>query len=112
MYAGFSRILSTYSVGTTELYYNMKKRQHSFDILKVFFVRHSSEYETSDSDRKVNRNIKPDAVTCDRMSLIGPRILSRLFALLCCLLFVCDISLEIENGRMATYTNNKSNVSL
>jgi len=25
----------------------------------------------SDSDLKVNRNIYPDAVTCDRMSLIG-----------------------------------------
>ena len=24
---------------------------------KLFFVRHSSEYETSDSDRKVNRNL-------------------------------------------------------
>ena len=40
-----------------------KKRQHYFDILKAFFVRHSSEYKTSDSDRKVNRNIYPDAVT-------------------------------------------------
>ena len=41
--------------------------------LKAFFVRHWSEYETSDSDRKVNRNIYPDAVTCDRMRLIGPK---------------------------------------
>ena len=24
---------------------------------KLIFVRHSSEYETSDSDRKVNRNL-------------------------------------------------------
>ena len=30
----------------------------------------SSEYKTSDSDRKVNRNIYPDAVTRDRMRLI------------------------------------------
>ena len=45
------------SVGTTELHYSTKKRKHSFSILKAFFVRHSSEYETSDNDRKVNRNI-------------------------------------------------------
>ena len=50
-----------------------KKRQHYFDILKAFFVRHSSEYKTSDSDRKVNRNIYPDAVTRDRMRLIDPK---------------------------------------
>ena len=29
--------------------------------------------KTSDSDLKVNRNIYPDAVTCDRMRLIGPK---------------------------------------
>ena len=45
------------SVGTTELHYSTKKRKHSFSILKAFFVRHSSEYETSDNDRKVKRNI-------------------------------------------------------
>ena len=50
-----------------------KKRQHYFDILKAFFVRHSSEYKTSDCDRKVNRNTYPDAVTCDRMRLIDPK---------------------------------------
>ena len=44
-----------------------------FTYLKAFFVRHSSEYETSDSDLKVNRNIYPDAVTCDRMRLIDPK---------------------------------------
>ena len=33
------------------------------ELLKAFFVRHSSEYKTSDSDRKVSRNIYPDAVT-------------------------------------------------
>ena len=27
----------------------------------------------SDSDLKVNRNLYPDAVTCDRMRLIGPK---------------------------------------
>ena len=27
---------------------------------KLIFVRHSSEYETLDSDRKVNRNLLPD----------------------------------------------------
>ena len=41
--------------------------------LKFFFVRHSSEYETLDSDLKVNRNIYPDAVAYDRMRLIGPK---------------------------------------
>ena len=61
------------SVGTTELYNSMKKRQSCFDILKAFFVRNSSEYKTSDSDRKVNRNIYPDAVTRDRMHLIDPK---------------------------------------
>ena len=46
------------SVGTTELHYSTKKRYHVLTILKsFFFVRHSSEYETSDSDRKVNRNL-------------------------------------------------------
>ena len=29
--------------------------------------------KTSDSDLKVNRNIYPDAVTCDRMRLTGPK---------------------------------------
>ena len=38
-------------------HYSTKKRKHSFSILKAFFVRHSSEYETSDNDQKVNRNI-------------------------------------------------------
>ena len=42
------------SVGTAELHYSTNKRKHSFSILKAFFVRHSSEYETSDNDRKVN----------------------------------------------------------
>ena len=55
------------------LYNSTKKRQHYFDILKAFFVRHSSEYKTSDSDRKVNRNIYSDAVTRDRMRLIDPK---------------------------------------
>ena len=55
------------------IYNSTKKRQHYFDILKAFFVRHSSEYKTSDSDRKVNRNIYPDAVIRDRMRLIDPK---------------------------------------
>ena len=55
------------------LYDTTKKRQHYFDILKAFFVRHSSEYKTSDSDRKVNRNAYPDAVTRGRMRLIDPK---------------------------------------
>ena len=49
--------ISEKSVGTTEVHYSTKKWKHSFSILKAFFVRHSSEYETSDNDRKVNRNI-------------------------------------------------------
>ena len=51
----------------------MKKRQNYFDTLKAFFVRHTSEYKTSDSDRKVNRKIYPDAVTRDGMCLIDPK---------------------------------------
>ena len=54
-------------------YNSTKKRQYYFDIQKAFFVRHSSEYKTSDSDRKVNRNVYPDAVTLDRMRLIDPK---------------------------------------
>ena len=50
-----------------------RKRQHYFDILKAFFVRHSSEHKTSDIDRKVNRNIYPDAVTRGGMRLIDPK---------------------------------------
>ena len=41
------------------------------DILKAFFVRHSSEYETSDSYRKVNRNMYPDKDTRDGVRVIG-----------------------------------------
>ena len=38
---------------TTKFLYNStKKRQHYFDILKAFFVRHSSEYKTSDSEAR------------------------------------------------------------
>ena len=55
------------------LYNSTKKPQNYFDILKAFFIRHSSEYKTSDSDRKVNRNIYPEAVTRDRMRLIDPK---------------------------------------
>ena len=66
------KLLSSYiydkSVSTTELHYRTKKRKHSFSILKAFFVRHSSEYVTSDNDRKVNRNIKPDAGARDIMN--------------------------------------------
>ena len=31
--------------GKHDFYHSTKKRQHNFDILKAFFVRHSSEYE-------------------------------------------------------------------
>ena len=44
-----------------------------FDILKGLFVRHLSEHTASDSDRKFNRNIYPDAATRDRMRLIDPK---------------------------------------
>ena len=47
------------SVGIAELHYSSKKREHSLSILKSFF--RPTEYETSDKDRKVNRNIQPDA---------------------------------------------------
>ena len=64
----------SYAHGTTELCNSTKKRQHYFDILKALFVRHSSEYKTSDRDRKVNRNIYSGAVTRDRMRPIDPKI--------------------------------------
>ena len=48
-------------------YNSTKKRQRYFDMLKAFSVRHSLEYKKSDSDRKVNRNIYPDAVTIRRI---------------------------------------------
>ena len=38
-----------------------------------FFVRHSSEHKTSDSDRKINRNIYLDGATRDRIHLIDPK---------------------------------------
>ena len=38
------------SVGTIEFHYSTKKREHSFSILKAFFVRQSSEYEMLDND--------------------------------------------------------------
>ena len=58
LYAYSNDGLRRQSVGTIELYKSLKKRQHSFDKLKsFFFVRDLSEYETSDSDLKVNRNI-------------------------------------------------------
>ena len=54
----FTRLLSFLaSLILFQIPYSTKKRKHSFSILKAFFVRHSSEYETSDNDRKVNRNI-------------------------------------------------------
>ena len=58
----------TYIQTYIHIYFSTKKRQHYFDILKV-----KVEYNTSDSDRKVSRNIYPDAVTLDRMRLIDPK---------------------------------------
>ena len=60
-------------VSDRNLHNSKKKRKHHFDILKAVFVRHSSEYKTLDSDRKVNRNIHPNAATLDRMHLIDPK---------------------------------------
>ena len=40
---------------------------------EAFFLRHSSEYETLESDLKINRNTYPDAVSCDRICLNGPK---------------------------------------
>ena len=37
---------------------------------KAFLIRHLSEYKTSDSDPKVNRNKYADTATRDSMSLI------------------------------------------
>ena len=36
-----------------ELHSSSNEWEHSPSILKAFFARHSSEYETSDNDRKV-----------------------------------------------------------
>ena len=44
-------------LGKCFVFYSTNKREHSSSILKTFFVRHSLEYETSDNDQKVNRNI-------------------------------------------------------
>ena len=40
---------------------------------KAFLVRHSSEHKTSDSDRKVDRNMYSDAVARDGVRLIDPK---------------------------------------
>ena len=56
------------SVGTTEHHYSRKKRKYYFSMLKAFVDPHSSEYEESDSNGKVNRSIYPEADTCDMMN--------------------------------------------
>ena len=55
------------------VYHSTKKRQHSFHILKAFLSDTHQSMNTSDSDLKVNRKMYADAVTCDRMRLIGPK---------------------------------------
>ena len=65
--------IQVFGTPVARVYDSTKKRQQYFDILKAFFVRLSSEYKTLDSDRKVNRNMYPDAVTRDRMRLIDPK---------------------------------------
>ena len=42
-------------------------------ILNAFSSDTHQSMKTSDSDLQVNRNIYPDAVTCNRMRLIGPK---------------------------------------
>ena len=44
-------LTSEKSVGTTELHYSTKKREHPLSILKAFFVRHSSDVSYSDECR-------------------------------------------------------------
>ena len=52
------------------IYYSTRKWQHSFDMLKSFFLSDTHQsMAKSDSSLKVNRNIYPDAVTYDRMSV-------------------------------------------
>jgi len=51
----------------------MKEQQHSFHIMNAFSSDTHQSMNTSDSDLKVNQNMYPDAVTCDRMRLIGPK---------------------------------------
>ena len=52
----------------------MIKQQHSFDILESFFSADTHQsMKTSDSDLKVNQNIYPDVVKCDRIRLISPK---------------------------------------
>ena len=65
------KTLSEKFVGNTELRYSTKKRHHVLGILKSCFgptLIRVWEYESSDSDRKVNRNISPDADTRDMMN--------------------------------------------
>ena len=61
------------SVREVEHFHSTKKRQHSCHILKSYFSSfdiHQS-MKTSDSGLKVNPNIYPDAVSCDRMRRSG-----------------------------------------
>ena len=59
-----------------EFYHSTKERQHSFHIQKLFSSDTHQSMKTSDNGLKINRNIHPDAVTCDRMrpnwSHLGP----------------------------------------
>ena len=67
----YSLFVTFYNTVLSNNYLSTKKRQYSFDTLRsLFFVRHSSDYKMSDSDRKGNRSIYPDAVTRDRMRLM------------------------------------------
>ena len=46
-------------------------REHSVSILKAFFVRHSSEHDTSYKDRKVNQNINQvQTESPDKMNMV------------------------------------------
>ena len=59
-----------------ELFYFTTARKSGNILLtyeKLFSSDTHQSMKMSDSDLKVNRNIYPDAVTCDRMRLIGPK---------------------------------------
>ena len=64
---------TTTSMDTWKFCHSTKKRQHYFHILKAFLSDTHQSMKTSDNDLKVNRNIYPDAVTSDRMRLIGAK---------------------------------------
>ena len=59
--------------------------------------------KTSDSDLKVNRNMYPDAVTCDRMRLIGPKCDIAEYAIAVCA--TCKLLLSVLNLKQVCETS-------